>query len=111
MTLHQITDLPWEAVSHNPEIKKRVVLRNGDVDNLTHFAQAHFTPGQFAPSHSHPDMTEIFFVTSGTATAIVDGTKHVLTEGSCLVVQVGEEHEMRNDSDEDLLLTYFCVRA
>jgi hypothetical protein len=37
-----------EAISHNANIKKRVVLRKGDVPHLTQFARATFPPGEVA---------------------------------------------------------------
>ena len=85
--------------------------RRSEIEHLTQFAQACFAPGQSAPAHAHQDMVEIFLVTSGTATAIVDGMPHTLPAGSSLFVEVGEEHELRNDGTEDLILTYFSLRA
>ena len=111
MKLQHLNDLPWESVSHNPEIQQRVFLRHGDVEHLTHFAQARFAPGQSAPAHSHQDMVEVFFVSAGVATAVVDGEIHTLPAGSSLLVEVGEEHELRNDGEEELILTYFSLRA
>ena len=110
MLQKHIHQLAWEDLSHNPKIKKRVFLRNGDVAHVTQFAQSRFEPGQSAPSHSHVDMVEVFLVTSGTATAVVDGKTVVLPPGSCLVLHPGEEHELRNDYDDDLVLTYFGIR-
>jgi quercetin dioxygenase-like cupin family protein len=109
--LQLLDDLPWEEVSHNPAIKKRVFLRKGELPGLTQFAQARFGPGECAPSHAHADMVEVFFVSSGTLTAIIDGRPHTLPAGSSLTVEVGEAHELRNDGNEELILTYFGLRA
>lgn len=45
-------NLPEESVSHNPEIKKKVMLRYGDLPHLTNFSQARFAPGQTAPARA-----------------------------------------------------------
>lgn len=107
----QLEQLSGESVSHNAAIVKRVMLRNGDVPNLTQFAQARFAPGQVAGAHAHADMSEVFFVTAGEGTIEIDGTPHRLTPGACYAILPGEHHEVRNDGAADLVLTYFGVRA
>ena len=109
MIIKQATDLHWTEVSHNPDIKKQVLLANGEISNLTQFAHSIFKPGQIAPAHSHDDMTETFLVTSGTLTAEVDGSIYTLTAGSFITLQPGEIHELRNESTADLHLTYFGI--
>ena len=111
MKLQHLSDLPWESVSHNPAIQKRVFHRHGEVSHLTQFAQARFAPGQSAPAHAHQDMVEVFFVSQGVATAVIDGNAHTLPAGSSLLVEVGEVHEIRNDGPDDLILPYFGLRA
>ncbi|GAA6623215.1 hypothetical protein NUACC26_090400 [Scytonema sp. NUACC26] len=65
MIFTSLNDLPEEPVSHNPEIKKKVMLRLGDLPHLTNFSQSRFAPGQTSPAHAHYDMCEVFFVESG----------------------------------------------
>jgi hypothetical protein len=38
MITNSLKDLLEESVSHNPEIKKKVMLRFGDLPHLTHFS-------------------------------------------------------------------------
>lgn len=102
-------DSPWSEVSHNAAIKKQVFLENGEVPRLTQFARSTFQPGQVAPAHSHPDMWEVFLVTQGTLTITVDGRAHQLPEGASITLAPGESHELRNDSREELHLTYFGI--
>ncbi|MFQ4139325.1 cupin domain-containing protein [Nodosilinea sp. PGN35] len=106
--LHQV---PEEAVSHNPAIKKRVLLRRDDLPHLTNFAQARFAPGQVANGHSHTDMAEVFFVEAGNGTIIVDGQAYSLTPGICIAIAPGEHHEVANTGTEELVLTYFGLRV
>ena len=105
---HRALDqVPEEAVSHNPAIKKRVLLRRGDLPGLTNFAQATFAPGQVAYGHSHADMAEVFFVEAGEGTITVDGHPYPLAPGTCVAVEPGEHHEVANTGARDLVLTYF----
>ena len=60
MKITNLQNLPLQAVSHNPEIKKKVMLSKGDLPHLTNFSQASFAPGQIAKAHSHQDMSEVF---------------------------------------------------
>lgn len=106
-----LNDLPEESVSHNPEIKKKVMLRFGDLPHLTNFSQSRFAPGQTAPSHAHQDMCEVFFVESGSGVIDIDGKEYLLVPGSCVAVEPGEFHEVVNNGATELVLTYFGLRV
>jgi mannose-6-phosphate isomerase-like protein (cupin superfamily) len=110
MKITSLTNLPEEWVSHNPEIKKRVMLGPGDLPHVTNFSQAHFAPGQVASAHAHRDIYEVFFVESGTGLIRVDGVEHRLEPGVCVAVEPGEVHEIVNADSVDLVLTYFGVQ-
>ncbi|MEL7351900.1 MAG: cupin domain-containing protein [Cyanobacteria bacterium P01_A01_bin.116] len=111
MKFTDLKTLPIEGVSHNAAIKKQVMLRMGDLAHLTNFSQARFQPGQVAEAHAHADMNEVFFVESGTGKIVIDGEPHVLSPGVCIAVMVGESHEVSNPGTEELVLTYFGLRA
>jgi quercetin dioxygenase-like cupin family protein len=111
MKLTSLNELSIERVSHNPEIQKQVMLRSGDLPHLTNFSQARFAPGQIAAAHAHADMSEVFFVTAGTANICVDGQDYRLNVGSCIAISPHEVHEITNDGDGDLVLTYFGIRS
>ena len=102
-------DTPWSEVSHNSAINKQVFLANGEVPHITQFARSVFAPGQVAPAHSHEDMWEVFLVTSGILTIVVDGTAHDLEAGASITLAPHEIHELRNNNEEDLHLTYFGI--
>ncbi|WP_346289864.1 cupin domain-containing protein [Sphaerothrix gracilis] len=101
--------LPIETVSHNPAIKKQVLLRSGDLPHLTNFAQARFSPGQVAAAHAHADMGEVFFVEAGSGIIQIDGSEYGLRPGTCIVVEPGEVHEVINTGTCELVLTYFGI--
>ena len=111
MKFTSLNDLPQEAVSHNPEIKKKVMLRFGDLPHLTNFSQARFAPGQVASGHVHQDMCEVFFVESGSGLIRIDDKEYPLLPGSCVAVEVGEVHEVINNGTDELVLTYFGLRV
>jgi quercetin dioxygenase-like cupin family protein len=111
MKLTGLDQIPQEAVSHNPAIKKQVMLRLGDLPHLTNFSQARFAPGQVAKNHHHEDMAEVFFVEAGRGTITIDGTPYALVPGVCVAVEPGECHEVVNDGEQELVLTYFGLRV
>ncbi len=111
MKLTSLNDLPEESVSHNREIKKKVMLRFGDLPHLTNFSQSRFAPGHTAPAHAHQDMCEVFFVESGSGVIHVDGKEYPLIPGSCVAVEPGEVHEVVNNGATELVLTYFGLRV
>jgi quercetin dioxygenase-like cupin family protein len=111
MKLTSLSTLPEETVSHNPAIKKKVMLRLGDLPHLTNFSQARFAPGQVAAGHAHRDMCEVFFVESGEGTIRIDGVAHPLNPGTCIAVEPSEEHEVSNTGSTELVLTYFGLRT
>lgn len=111
MIHRNLSRLPTLSVSHNPGIDKRVMLGSGELPAVTNFSQAVFAPGDVAPIHHHSDMWEVFFVRSGTGSIRVDETTFPLVADDCFVVQPGEEHEIANDSEGDLVLLYFGVKS
>ena len=104
-------ELPVERVVHNPAIAKQVLLRLGEVPHLTQLAQARFAPGQVATGHAHADMWEIFFAAEGTGEIEVDGAVHPLPAGTCIAIEPGERHELRNPGDRELVVIYLGIRA
>jgi quercetin dioxygenase-like cupin family protein len=111
MYLTSLPSLFDEPVSHNPEIRKRVMLRAGVLPPVTQLAEARFLPGQVAPAHAHADMAEVFLVTGGSGTITVDGRPHSLAAGTCVAVEPGEIHEIAATGTEPLVLVYFGVRT
>ncbi len=110
MKVVSLDDLPERHVSHNPEIRKKVMLEAGDLPHVTGFSQARFGPGQVASPHAHADMHEVFFVEAGAGTIRVDGEVYRLEAGTCVAVAPGEVHEVANTGSTDLVLTYFGVK-
>lgn len=106
-----LADAPEEGVSHNPEVRKQVMLRRGDVPRLTSFSRATFLPGQSARAHRHADMSEVFFVERGAGLIKVEGAEQALAPGVCVAVLPGEEHEVVNTGPGELVLIYLGVES
>jgi mannose-6-phosphate isomerase-like protein (cupin superfamily) len=110
MKITSLGERPEESVSHNPAIKKKVMLRWGDLPHLTNFSQARFAPGHIATAHAHQDMCEVFFVESGSGVISIDGKDYQLDPGHCVAVEPNEVHEIVNNGSTELVLTYFGLR-
>jgi quercetin dioxygenase-like cupin family protein len=111
MITTSLAEIPEESVSHNPEIKKKVLLRLGEIPHLTNFSQARFAPGQRAAAHVHQDMYEVFFVESGMGVICIDDQEYALLPGKCIAIELGEIHEVINTGATELVLTYFGLRV
>lgn len=98
-----------EPVSHDPNLRKRVLLRCGDVTGLLQLAHCRLPAGSGTTAHVHEDMTEIFVVVGGRGRAVV-GTRNVrLEQYDCIVIEPGERHRIVADSGAALSLIYFGV--
>ena len=111
MKLTTLTQSPLTTVSHNANITKQALIHSGEFPPLTNFSQARFPPNAIAFAHHHTDMLEVFFIQSGNAAITVDGVEYPLPAGSCITIEPGETHELRNASaTEDMLVTYFGIQ-
>ena len=103
----RIDELPDEPISHNAGLRKRVILRAGELGPLTQLARTALPPGAVAAGHKHRDMAEVFCVDDGEGTITIDGEVVSLSAGSVVVVSPGEYHELVNSGDRPLVITYF----
>ena len=99
----------WTGVSHDPNIRKQVLLRNGEVPRLTGLSRSVFLPGQLAPEHSHPDMHEVFHVVRGSGTFRIDDVLHPVHGGTTVSLAPGQRHEINNSGNSRLELLYFGI--
>ncbi|NCO74732.1 MAG: cupin domain-containing protein [Cyanobacteria bacterium] len=104
-----LNKLPIKSVSHNVNIKKKTILKKGNIPHLTNFSQAVFTSGQIANIHSHNDMWEVFFVQSGSGIIKVNGSEYLLVKDVCVMVEPKESHEIINNGKDDLIINYFGI--
>jgi mannose-6-phosphate isomerase-like protein (cupin superfamily) len=112
MKIISLSDLPEEPVSHNPEVKKKVFLKEGDLPScITKFAQARFAAGQTAGAHAHTEMYEVLLVEEGDGLLRTPRCQEPLGPGICVVMEPDEIHDIVNTGEVDLVITYFGVKT
>ncbi len=111
MKVVTLTDLPEEGVSHDPQLLKKVMIRGGEVPHVKQFARLWMAPGDVAHAHAHAAEYEIVFVESGEGIVRVNGRRIRIAEGTCVIFELRETHEITNPGPGDLVLIYFQVIA
>ncbi|MBZ0220865.1 MAG: cupin domain-containing protein [Candidatus Methylomirabilis sp.] len=79
----------------------REVLFTGPNSQLVVMALA---PGEDIGMETHDDVDQFIRVEAGTGTAVLDGKKHKIQDGSAVVIPAGTEHNIVNDSSEPMKL-------
>ncbi len=111
MKITSLNDIPFSEVSHNQNIKKQVMIQSAEINKITNFSRATFPPGECAPAHSHNDMTEVFFIVSGSGEIRINQKNYSLTTGNCITVEPGESHELVNSGETDMVVIYFGIES
>ncbi|MBI5643675.1 MAG: cupin domain-containing protein [Deltaproteobacteria bacterium] len=91
MKTYSLQSTELKPISHNPEILKKVLL-DEQLSCLRHLSHTVLVPGNTAASHSHVNSFEIFYCVRGHTVFNVDGKDIAVKDGSCLVVEPGEDH-------------------
>lgn len=107
MKKRNIANLKYAPVSHNPNVLKKVLLGYEEVPHVTFFSRATFMPDHIAPSHSHEDMYEIFYVEQGQANFTVGDKDLLVREGDCIIIEPLEKHEIKNVGQSDFIV--YCI--
>lgn len=61
-------------------------------------------PGQSQRVHAHEGSDKVYYVLSGTGTFTVDGDERDLGAGYAVIARAGEDHGVRNATEERLVL-------
>lgn len=93
MRLYSLDATPYKPVTHDPQLKKRVIVPDG-FSCVKHLSHITLEPGSTASSHAHVDAYEVFYCLGGEVVFRVSGKETILTGGTCLVVEPGEVHEI-----------------
>jgi mannose-6-phosphate isomerase-like protein (cupin superfamily) len=108
MRLSKLERLPFEPVSHDPELKKKVLVKGVScVEKLSHIV---LVPGSRVSPHSHKKGYEVMCFVRGEALFKVKGTEVRLKKGDCLVVEPEEAHEIIEIIEETELLYFLAVK-
>ena len=111
MKIVQLNDIAGEAVSHDADIVKRVLLGELDLPGSVRLSHALLSPGQKAAGHSHENICEVFYVLSGQGLMTVNAVDYPLRQGSCLKIDKGELHELGNTGEADMAVIYFALNC
>ncbi len=109
MLIHRLADRPEQPVSHNPAIRKRVLLDQDAIPHLNQFAEACVPAGEQVGAHVHEDLYEVFLVTAGSGEMRIDDQRITLAPGCCITVEPGETHAITNTGSQVLILQYFSL--
>ncbi len=110
MRIHASEYLPVASLGPGTAIEKRMLAGPEVAPHVLQFVRATFQPGQVAPVHAHPDMTELFYVESGEGTLTLDGMAHPLHPGVTFAVEPGERHEIASAPGSELVIVYVSIR-
>lgn len=113
MKVVDLKTLPFEKSSHTTidKLSKKVFIKNKEIPHLTQFAQGYFKPGSIVPKHKHTDMYEIFLVEKGSITFIVNSKRIQLPPGQTIIIDPGDEHEVINETNKEVTMTYFSIQS
>jgi len=107
MKLFSLDETLYEAVSHDPGLKKKVLTRD-PLPHIRHISHIILHPGDNASEHTHADDVEGFYCIRGNAEFLIKGQKVFLRKGQLLLIEPGEVHSIPK-INEDTELLYFRV--
>jgi len=110
MKLFSLEEIPFEPVSHDPNLRKRVLLREGVLPGIRSVSHIVLAPGSRVGEHAHPEGSEVFYCIRGKVLFRTRGKVIALGPGQFLVVEPGEAHSI-DDAQEESELFYFFVLA
>jgi mannose-6-phosphate isomerase-like protein (cupin superfamily) len=107
--------LQWAAMEVR-KIQDEVRFSPDKMQKVPLFGSDHYfcdlyclTPGQEQRIHSHTDSDKIYCVIEGTGTVHIAGEEREITVGEAVVSRPGQDHGVRNDSGEKLVLLVFMT--
>jgi quercetin dioxygenase-like cupin family protein len=103
MKLFSLQDVPYEPVSHDPGLKKKILARD-PVPFIKHINHIILQPGDSVSEHSHSDYFEVFYCIRGDAEFSIKGKILSVRKGNLLFVEPGEAHAIQKVSEETELL-------
>lgn len=108
MKLFSLDDTPYESVSHDPQIKKKVLTRDS-LPCVKHVSHVILRSGDTVSEHTHHHEYEVFFCIRGTAVMTVNGEKLTIAQGNLMYAEPGDSHSFEEIIEETELL-YFVVQ-
>lgn len=107
MNITHLDQCEEQGLSHDTDIIKKVLFDEKELPDSVRLSHALFKPGQKASVHSHEDLYEVFYVLSGNGLFLINGNKYRVSVGNSIRIDPYEDHQVINDSQDDLMLLYF----
>jgi quercetin dioxygenase-like cupin family protein len=109
MKLFFLDETPYEPVSHDPGLKKRVLTR-GTLPCVRHVSHIILQTVDSASEHAHTDDIEVIYCIRGEAEFLIEGEHISIRKGHLLFIESGEVHSIPRVNKETELL-YFRVTS
>jgi len=110
MKFFSLQDIPYEPVSHDPVLKKKVLARD-PLPFIKHINHIILQPGDSASEHVHSDYVEVFYCIRGDAEFSIKGKILPVRKGNLLFVEPGEVHAIQKVNEETELLYLHVISA
>ncbi len=99
------SDVPFEEVA--PGWKRRIMINEEKGPaGACMVGEVILDPGASLKMHNHK-IEEVFFITEGTGTVVIDGDTSTAEEGSAVLLPAGSKHTMINKSQKPLRFSFF----
>jgi len=108
MKLFSLNTTPFEPVSHDPELKKKVLTRDA-FPYVRHISHVILPSGSSMSEHSHSDDSEVFYCIRGNAVFSVNRKSIPVKKGHLLIIEPGELHSITKIIEETELLYFHTI--
>jgi quercetin dioxygenase-like cupin family protein len=85
---------------------KRVMRQKTEEGRFEGFGFLRIPPKGIFPKHNHPEREEIYYVTSGSGTLMIEDKEVSLSEGYIVYISGDTPHGLTNQSDKPLVVLY-----
>ena len=102
MKLFSLRETPFEPVSHDPGLKKKVLAR-GALPWVNQISHIILKQGSRVSEHVHTNYFEVFYCIRGSAVFLIKGDRVSIKEGNLLIVEPGEPHAIDVIEETELL--------
>jgi mannose-6-phosphate isomerase-like protein (cupin superfamily) len=110
MKLFSLSETPYTPISHDPALKKQVLVPKNVLRSIWHISHIILSAGSRVSVHEHRDSSEVFYCIKGNVKFMINGKEIDLGSGQCLVVEPGEPHSIEVTPKETELV-YFMVEG
>jgi len=99
-------DMAFEPYSKGVADIKRVLRQKAGEGRFEGLGFLRIPPNGVFPKHNHPEREEIYYVTSGSGTLMIEDKEVAVAEGSVVYVSGDVPHGLSNSTDKTLVVLY-----